>query len=196
MAEAEGTKTAILRRAADIASIDGLEVVSIGRLASDLDMSKAGILGHFGTKETLQLQTVELASRLFQSLVWDPVENREPGLERLLALCDSWIAYATDPPFPGGCFMATSSFEFASRHGRVHDAVAEAVGRWHSTLVHEIDRAVADGDLDAETDTEVVAFTLEALAAGIKPARYLRGDDDAPELAHRAMIAALHRRPE
>jgi AcrR family transcriptional regulator len=194
VADAQDTKAAILRRAADIASVDGLEAVSIGRLAAELNMSKAGVLGHFGTKEVLQLETVDLASHIFQHRVWDPVTERTPGLDRLLGLCDTWIAYAAKPPFPGGCFMATSSFEFASRQGRVHDAIAKAVGRWHSTLVREIERAMGDGDLDPAIQSEVLAFSLEALAAGVKPARYLRGDSQAPDRARQAMHIALGQR--
>lgn len=191
--QAQATKAAILRQAADIASVDGLEAVSIGQLATELGMSKAGVLGHFGTKEALQLETVELGSRIFQTLVWDPVAHHRPGLDRLHAICESWIAYAAAPPFPGGCFMATSSFEFASRQGRVHDAVAKAAGRWHATLLHEIERAIADGDLDSAVQSEVVAFTLESLASGVKPAWNLRGDVHASDWARQAMLLALGR---
>src|SRR3954452_22359147 len=110
--EARDTRDAILRRAADIGSIEGLEGVTIGRLASDLEMSKAGVIGHFGSKEELQLATLALAADLFVEQVWKPAEPLRPGLERLLGICEAWTRYADKPTLPGGCFIAAVSFEF------------------------------------------------------------------------------------
>jgi hypothetical protein len=123
--------------------------------------------------------------------VWEPASAKTPGLERLLAVCETWTSYAEHPPFPGGCFIATSSFEYASRKGRVHEALATAVRLWHATLVADLKRAVEDGSLPQDTDTELLAFTLEALASAIKPARQLRGDRLAGQRAWQAMRAAL-----
>jgi len=191
VADARETRALILRRAADIGSVDGLEAVTIGRLAGDLEMSKAGVLGQFGSKEELQLATVDLAAEIFRANVWDPVAGKTPGIERLLAICDTWTSYAESPPFPGGCFIATSSFEYASREGRVHEAVAAAVQLWHVTLVADIVRAVEDGALPDGADPEQLAFTIEALASAIKPAAQLRGDHRAAERALHAMRTAL-----
>ncbi len=180
-----------MRRAADIGSVDGLEAVTIGRLAGDLAMSKAGVLGHFGSKEELQLATVDLAVDIFRANVWDPAAGKTPGMERLLAICDTWTSYAESPPFPGGCFIATSSFEYASREGRVHEAVAAAVQLWHTTLIADLERAAQDGALPAGTDPEQLAFTIEALASAIKPAAQLRGDRRAAQRALQAMRSVL-----
>jgi AcrR family transcriptional regulator len=190
-AEARTTREAILRRAADVASAEGLEGLTIGRLAGDLEMSKAGILGHFGTKEELQLATLELASQIFQDEVWEPAADLEPGLARLLGICESWTRYADKPSFPGGCFMAAASFEWDGREGRVHDALARDTGRWRKVLVREIEQAMADGDLPPDTDPAQVAFSLEALASGMNPARQLHGDREAAEWSLRAMHAVL-----
>jgi AcrR family transcriptional regulator len=190
-AEALGTRDAILRRSADIASVEGLEGVTIGRLAGDLGMSKAGVIGHFGTKEELQLATLALAGEWFLEQVWKPVEHLEPGLERLLGICEAWTRYADEPILSGGCFIAAVSFEFDGREGRVHDTLKEVVGRWRKTLVREIARAIADGDLAADLDPEQAAFSLEALAAGMNPARQLYGDTSAAEWSLRAMHAVL-----
>jgi AcrR family transcriptional regulator len=190
-AEALGTREAIVRHAADIASVEGLEGITIGRLAADLQMSKAGVIGHFGTKEELQLATLELASQLFVEQVWDPVEHLRPGLERLLAICDAWVRYADEPIMSGGCFIAAVSFEFDGRSGRVHDDLKRFVGRWRKVLVREISQAIADGDLPAELDPEQAAFSLEALAAGMNPARQLYGDTSAAAWSLRAMHAVL-----
>ena len=189
--EAAGTRDAIIRRAADIGSVEGLERITIGRLAADLEMSKAGVIGHFGSKEELQLATLELAAELFAEQVWKPVEDLRPGLERLLGICESWTRYADEPILSGGCFIAAVSFEFDGREGRVHDQLKQVVGRWRKTLVREISVAIADGDLPADLDPEQAAFSLEALAAGMNPARQLYGDTSAAEWSRRAMHAVL-----
>jgi AcrR family transcriptional regulator len=189
--EAAGTRDAIIRRAADIGSVEGLEGITIGRLAADLEMSKAGVIGHFGSKEELQLATLDLAAELFVEQVWKPVEDLRPGLERLLGICEAWTRYADVPILSGGCFIAAVSFEFDGREGRVHDQLKEVVGRWRKTLVREISVATADGDLPADLDPEQAAFSLEALAAGMNPARQLYGDTSAAAWSLRAMHAVL-----
>ena len=60
-ASAETIRREILRAAVDIASAEGLEEVSIGRLADEMRMSKSGIFAHFGSKEERQLAAVETA---------------------------------------------------------------------------------------------------------------------------------------
>jgi AcrR family transcriptional regulator len=191
VAATRDTRAAILRRAVDIASVEGLEGLTIGRLATELGMSKAGVIGHFGTKEELQLATLDLAADIFREAVWEPVEHLPAGLPRLLAICESWTGYARRPPFPGGCFIAAASFEFDGRSGRVHDALAKVVRQWRKTLINEIRSAVEAGDLPADTDPEQAAFSLEALAAGCSPARQLQGDTAAAEWSLRAMHAVL-----
>jgi len=189
--EARDTRATIVRRAADIGSVEGLEGITIGRLAADLEMSKAGVIGHFGSKEELQLATLALAGELFVEQVWEPAEHLRPGLERLLGICDAWVRYADRPILSGGCFIAAVSFEFDGREGRVHDQLKEVVGRWRKTLVREISVATADGDLPADLDPEQAAFSLEALAAGMNPARQLYGDTSAAAWSLRAMHAVL-----
>jgi AcrR family transcriptional regulator len=190
-AEAAGTRDAIIRRAADIGSVEGLEGITIGRLAADLEMSKAGVIGHFGTKEQLQLSTLAFAADLFREQVWDPTADLRPGLERLLAICEAWTRCAAEPFLSGGCFIAATTFEFDEREGRVHDELERVVGRWRKTLVQEISRAIVDGDLPASLDPDQAAFSLEALAAGMNPARRLYGDSAAPDWSLTAMHAVL-----
>jgi AcrR family transcriptional regulator len=189
--DARATREAILRRAADIGSVEGLRGITIGRLATDLGMSKAGVVGQFGSKEALQLATIQLASDMFREAVWAPVEDEQPGLPRLLAVCRSWVAYLADPPFSGGCFLALTSMEYGAQTGQVHDDLAAVLSRWRRTLLRDIRQAVSDGDLPADTDPEQVAFVLESLANGTKGAKQLHGDPDVPHRCLVAMHAAL-----
>jgi AcrR family transcriptional regulator len=188
VAAALDTRRTILQRSAEIASVDGLEGLSIGQLANDLEMSKAGVIGHFGSKEELQLATIDLGAEIFRTLVWDPVVPVERGLARLLAVCDTWTSYSSNPPFPGGCVMATASMEFAGRTGRVHDRLATYFDLWHQTLV-----AVEHGELPPETDADTMAFSLQALTAAIKTAKYLSADPEAEARCRSAMRALLGR---
>lgn len=165
--------------------------MTIGRLATDLGMSKAGVIGHFGSKEELQLAALDVAAGIFRERVWDPVEDLEPGLPRLLGILEAWTAYGEQPSFPGGCFIAAASFEWDGREGRVHDALASFTRRWRRVLEAEIQQAVENGDLPADTDPEQAAFSLEALASGTNPARQLHGDTRAGEWCLRAMHAVL-----
>src|SRR3954462_5153780 len=105
-AEAAGTRESIIRRAADIGSVEGLEGITIGRLAGDLEMSKAGVIGHFGSKEELHLSPLAFAADLFREQVWEPSEELRPGLERLLAICEAWTRWAAWPFLSGGRFSA------------------------------------------------------------------------------------------
>jgi AcrR family transcriptional regulator len=191
VAEARDTRHMILRQAADIASVDGLEGLSIGQLATDLGMSKAGVIGHFGSKEELQLATVDMGADMFRALVWEPVQSAAPGRDRLLAVCDTWTEYSTNPPFPGGCLMATASVEFAGRPGRVHDRLADYLSVWHRTLAAEARRAIKAGQLPESTDADTVAFSLQALTSAIKTAKYLSADPLAGARCRDAMRALL-----
>ncbi len=184
------TRERIITRAANLASDRSLDGVTIGLLADELGMSKSGVVGHFGTKEALQLATLDFAVQLFSASVWEPVKNEAPGLPRLLAICDSWIAYAENSGFDGGCCVVQISYEFDSRTGAVHDKVAAAVRRWRRVLVADIERAIAAGDL-ADANPAQLAFGLESIAAGMAPSRMLQGDADTRDWARKAMHTIL-----
>lgn len=185
------TRQAILRAAAELTSVEGLDSISIGRLAETLGMSKSGVIGQFGSKENLQLATVELVFDIFVERVWEPVQHLEPGLPRLLGICRSWVEYAANPPYSGGCAVEQMTYDFDGRPGAVHDRLAEGTGRWRKTLVREIRTAVERGELPASTDPEQAAFGLKAIAAGITPSRTMDGDAPIRQWALTAMRAVL-----
>lgn len=196
VAEARRTRAAILERAVDVASIVGLEGLTIGHLAEDLRMSKAGVLGHFGTKEALQLAALSEAIDVFRRAVWLPAVDLQPGLPRLVAICDSWIAYLAGNTFPGGCFLTAASCEFDGRPGLVRDAVAEALTRWQRRLEHEATAAIDADELSADANPTQVAFELNALAMGANQSLQLHRDTATPDLAHNAMLGILGLAPD
>lgn len=162
----ERTKQSILDRAVDLASVEGLEGLTIGRLAEDLKMSKSGLFAHFGSKEELQLAAIEAARERFIEEAFRPALKEPRGYPRLLALCRSWLAYIKRGVFPGGCFFAAASFEFDGRPGPVRDAIAAATKTWMQSLEKAIRMAQEEGHIDPDLDVGQLAFELNAFFFG------------------------------
>jgi AcrR family transcriptional regulator len=160
----ERTKYTILDVAAALATEEGLEPLSIGRLAEATGMSKSGLFAHFGSKEELQLATVDHAARMFVAEVIAPARAAPRGLARVWALCDHMIDYAERQVFPGGCFFAATSFEFNNRPGAVRDRIEENLRSWFSYLEHAVQQAQEAGELDPEVSARQIAFQLDAFA--------------------------------
>src|SRR6185312_25850 len=162
---ADGNRTVetILRNAADLASQEGLDRLTIGVLAERLGMSKSGLFGHFGSKEELQLATIEAAARRVAAVVLQPALMAPRGLARLEAACDRLIDYLATPEFPGGCFFNMTRAEFHARPGAVRDAIAEKKLYWRRLLADLIRQAQALGEIAGDIEPEQLAFELEAV---------------------------------
>ncbi len=188
------TRKAILAKAVDIASVEGLEGLSIGRLASELGVSKSGLFAHFGSKQELQLETIVTASEIFEEEVWLPVAEFEPGVVRLAALMDSWLAYFRREVFSGGCFFSNAHHEYDSRPGPVRDDIAKQKQRWTHAIVAHIKGAQKRGQLRPDIEPEQLAFELDA--AGVlanslwQLNRDERGFDRAATAIHNRLEAA------
>jgi AcrR family transcriptional regulator len=190
-AEAAGTRTAIVGRALELGSLEGLEGLTIGRLAGDVGMSKSGLIRHFGSKEGLQLAALQAAIELFQREIWEPVADEPPGLVRLRAMCEAWLSYLERDVLPGGCFLTAAASEFDGRGGPVRDATRKAWARWLRTIEGEVRTAIEAGELPADTDPEQVAFELNGIVMGLNNALQLHGDRAAPARARRAIDRVL-----
>lgn len=158
-AESVGTRERILALAVQIASAEGLEALTIGRLASELGMSKSGLFGHFGSKEGLQLATIDSGAGIYGRAVIDPAFKKPAGAERLSALAHGFVDYLEGSVFDGGCFWSSVAAEFDNREGLVRDKIEENVGLWVGTLV---DQAKAAGF----EDPHQLAFELHAIGYG------------------------------
>jgi AcrR family transcriptional regulator len=188
-----GSRAETLDAAVQLASIVGLEGLTIGRLAGELEMSKSGLVGRFGSKQELQLAALALAVEIFRRTVYEPAAEQPAGLRRLTAICDAWIEYLGHPPFPGGCFLTTASVEFDARPGPVNDAVRRVMRQWLRTLELEAAAAIDNGELSDAIDAKDVAFTINALAVGANCHYQLHHDRTALERARRAMALVLER---
>ncbi len=174
-----------------LASVHGLEGLSIGQLAEATGMSKAGLFAHFGSKEELQLATVEAARERFIAAVIEPVKDLPKGLPRLRGLLESWLAYGPSGTFRGGCFFAAASTEFDGRPGPVRDRVRETMKQWTGLLKHAVREAVEEGHLRSDSDPTLLGFEFLALAMAANNAFQLHEDPRAFDLARRAFAARL-----
>ncbi|MER7751550.1 TetR family transcriptional regulator C-terminal domain-containing protein [Kitasatospora sp. NPDC097643] len=187
----EETRRAVLRRSVEIASVEGLDALSIGRLATDLGLSKSGVFAGFGSKEELQLATVRAARRIFADAVVAPAADALPGLARARALGENWLAYSRARVFPGGCFFYEVTAEFDARPGAVRDALAATAREWHQVLTEALTQARDAGALRADTDLADLAFALVAVLETANAQAVLH-DETAPyERAGRLLLRLL-----
>jgi AcrR family transcriptional regulator len=184
------TRERVARRAAEVASVEGLVNVSLNRLAADLGVSKSGVAAAYGTKEELQLATVAAAREVFISHVVAPALAHPAGTPRLRALVDAWLEYVGSGVFPGGCFMAAVVPEFDTRPGAVRDALLEARREWIGLLTQEVSVAQRDGEL-AGLSPEDLAFEIDALLAACNLTRNLSDPTGGVERTRRILYARL-----
>jgi AcrR family transcriptional regulator len=189
----ERTRQAILSHASRLASAEGLEAVSLQRLARDLGISKSGLFAHFGSKEELQLATVEEAGRIFTEEVLKPGLKTPAGLGRVWAMSNAFLSYLRREVFPGGCFFEAAVAEFDSKPGRVRDAVVEKRSYWVASLGRAIRAAKSVGDVQPDVDADQVAWELSCLLVGANGSFVQDGGSTGIERARRAIRDRLER---
>src|SRR5579864_2611810 len=161
------TRQAILEHAARVGSAEGLEAVSLQRLADDLGISKSGLFAHFGSKEELHLATIDEAARVFTDEVIRPALAEPRGVGRVVGLCTSWLSYLERGVFPGGCFFWAVAEEYDSRRpGPVRDSVLEKKAYWSYSLERAVREAQAAGEIHPEVDPAQLAWELDSLMGG------------------------------
>jgi len=160
--DGERSRAAILREAARLATVEGLDGLSLSRLADAVGMSKSGLFAHFGSKEELQLATVEAAGAIFDELVIDPAGAATPGVSRLQAYIHGFLEHVQEGVFPGGCFFVSAMGELDTHPGPVRDSAMAFSQRWLTLLADAVASAQAAGELDPAADPAQVAFELHA----------------------------------
>lgn len=170
------TRQAILDGAVQLASLEGLETISIGRLAQVLHMSKSGVFAHFGSKQELQLAALDAALHRFVAEAMQPALHQAAGLPRLWGLCDQYLSYLERRVFPGGCFLLATWAEFDSRPGPVRDVAAAAMRTWEDAIERAVISAQDVGHLDATVDPAQLAFEVNALLQAANTAFLLSND--------------------
>lgn len=187
----ERTRQEILKTAVDLASAEGLEGLTIGRLAQELNLSKSGLFAHFGSKEELQLATLDAARAVFVKEVVEPAFVAERGLARLQAMLEAWLSYVERSVFRGGCFFFAVSAEMDDRPGPVRDMVAELTKAWLDAIEDEIRQAQLLGQLNPKADSALLAFQVHAFAQEANWAFRLHNDKEAFNRARAAVRQCL-----
>lgn len=175
----------------DIASAEGLEGLTIGRLARELRMSKSGLFAHFGSKEELQLATVDSAAQIFVEKVVRPAMSVERGLVRLHAMLKAWISYVERSVFRGGCFFAAASAEFDGRPGSVRKRIVALTKSWVDALEVEVREAQSRGEMGRSIQPPQFAFEVHAFVQEANWAYQLLRDRHAFDRAQAAIRAQL-----
>ena len=160
--DGERSRSAILREAAKLATVEGLDGLSISRLASAVGMSKSGLFAHFGSKEELQLATIAAASEVFTQEVVEPAASAPNGLERLRQLSENFLRHIAGDAFPGGCFFASVAAELDTHPGPVRDVAMQFVSGWLTLLESAARDAQAEGSIAADEDPAQLAFEVDA----------------------------------
>jgi AcrR family transcriptional regulator len=185
------SRQVILDAASKLATIEGLDGLSIGRLAEHIGMSKSGLYAHFGSKAELQLATVEAAREVFEAAIIAPTLSIADPLEQVEALCNRFLDYLESRVFPGGCFFATVAAEFGSQRGPVRDRIAEIQNNWEGLLASLLLRAQDLGLISSREDTNQLAFELSAYLLMANQHFVLLDDEFAPNQARRSIHARL-----
>jgi AcrR family transcriptional regulator len=160
--DGERSREAILHEAARLATVDGIDGLSISRLASAVGMSKSGLFAHFGSKEELQLATIETAGEVFDEYVVQPSLAASTGIERLRAFAENFLRHVEGDVFPGGCFFASVAAELDTRPGPVRDLAIRVIEDWGALIEAAARDAQAEGAIDPSEDAGQLAFELDS----------------------------------
>ncbi len=192
-ADGERSYQLIVNAAARLATIEGLEGLSIGRLADEIGMSKSGLYAHFDSKQDLQLAAIDAAEAIYTSEVVTPAMQAPAGSKRLESLCERYLSYVERGVFPGGCFFAATAAEWDSRRGPIRDRVRTVLDGWTQLLETNLSEAQQQGDLQQDTDLRQIAFEINALLHEANGHYLLFRDDAALERARNAIQHRLAR---
>ncbi|MGH2446298.1 MAG: TetR/AcrR family transcriptional regulator [Candidatus Limnocylindria bacterium] len=162
----ERTRRTILEAAARLASVEGLEGLSIGRLAAHLGISKSGLYAHFESKEELQLAAIRMASEMYERDVVGPALEAQPGVGQLIGFVDAFFDYVQHGPFPGGCFFIASYLDPANLRGRVRALLAEEQQGLLDFMADCVRTAQELGEMATRRPPEEIAFEVDAILAG------------------------------
>jgi len=189
--DGERTRAAILRTAASLATVDGLEGLSIGNLAAATGISKSGLYAHFGSKQELQLATVEEAERILNEEVVQPALAAPPGLAQLTAVCEAFFSYLQRRVFPGGCFFAATALEMGTKPGPVKDRVVAIQSDFTALLRTFAVTALDQHELSDRDDPDRLAFELHAILLGADTKFVLHDDPAILDLARQVIRQRL-----
>jgi len=186
MAKANTTRETIIAEAMSQAVIVGLEGISVGGLASSLNISKSGLFAHFKSKEALQLAVLDAAiERFSQDVVASANKAKSPGrkLDKLFLGYLDWIEGDQQTK---GCLFITAIQEFDDRPGSQNDRLVAAQVAWRQLLAATAREAIASGEISPKDDVDLFVFELVGTALAYQHACKLIRDRRARSKAEQA----------
>ncbi|QVQ50759.1 TetR/AcrR family transcriptional regulator [Spiractinospora alimapuensis] len=190
-ARGQRSREAVLEHAVRLGSVDGLDGLSLGHLASATGISKSGLFAHWKDKEELQLDTVAWARQQWVDHIVRPAMARPNGVRRLFALHETRLRFYADRVLPGGCFFTAVYAELDDRPGPVRDRITEALEAWFDLLRRTVVAAVDDGELPTDVDPGRLALEVEALGAIVVTHTQLLSGLDVYAMSRRAVLERL-----
>lgn len=191
MRKGEATRERILESALELASTEGLTGLSIGRLADRNGMSKSGLFAHFGSKEGLQLDVLELATAKFRESVFTPALRADRGEPRIRALFTRWLEWIDHQSLPGGCLLTAAAVELDDQPGPAREALVAMQRQWADALAQSVRIAINERHFRSDVDPDLFAFQLHAIVLGYHHARRLLRDPHAGRRAREAFDALI-----
>jgi len=162
----ETTRQKIVDRALELASVQGIEGLTLGVLASSLELSKSGLFAHFRSREALQIAVLEAAVERFRRIVVEPAFRAPRGEPRVRALFEHWVAWGEAKFQPGGCVFIASASDLDDRPGPVREVLVQGQKDWLSALAQAAHVAIEEGHFAKKVDPEQFAFELYTLVSG------------------------------
>jgi AcrR family transcriptional regulator len=191
MAKGIDTKERIVASALRVASVEGLEGITLGRLADEVGMSKSGLFAHFRSKEELQLAVLTAASEAFTDVVVRPALAAPRGRPRVQALFDHWLEWESHVSVPGGCVFMHLSVELDDKEGPARDALVLAQQWWLDAIARAAKLAVSVGDFKSDTDPELFAFQMHGILNAFYHSKRLLRDPKSSDRARRSFESLL-----
>ncbi len=193
MSKGAETRAAILGQAISMASVYGLDGLTIGRLATQSGMSKSGLFGHFGSKEALQFAVLETVVEEFKLKVIHPAAKERTGEARLRTLFSAWMDWTSADEQTGGCPLMGASVELDDRPGELRDFLAEQQIEWLDCIRRMAQKAVSEGAFQTGLDTRQFAFEFHSIGLGFNFSLRLLDDPNALGRARHAFNSLIQR---
>jgi len=170
------TRQRIVHRGLELASRFGIEGLSLGELASSLELSKSGLFAHFRSKEALQIAVLELAAERFRQSVVVPALRKPRGEPRIVELFERWIAWGDTCSLDGGCIFVAASAELDDRPGPTRDRLVQIQRDLQATIAQAVRIAIEEHHFRSDVDPDQFAFDLYGIVLGYAHAARLMGD--------------------